>query len=105
MNKQTKATSIPKSVKCNVFKRDGYCCILCGSPQGQPNAHYIPRSQGGLGIEENIITLCPDCHREYDQSDKRSIYGERIRQYLIRQYPEWNAKKLKYKKWSFTNDQ
>lgn len=104
MHKQTKATSITKSVKYTVFKRDGYRCILCGSPQGQPNAHYIPRSQGGLGIEKNIVTLCPDCHREYDQSDKRSIYGEKIKQYLICQYPEWDEKELIYRKWRFTND-
>ena len=31
-----------------------------------PNAHYISRAHGGLGIEENIVTLCLDCHNNYD---------------------------------------
>lgn len=31
---------------------------MCGSSYAMPNAHYIARAQGGLGIEENIVTLC-----------------------------------------------
>lgn len=101
MHSQTKATSISKSVKCAVYERDGYRCIICGSPQGQPNAHYIARSQGGLGIEENIVTLCPICHREYDQSCKRKVYKDFIKSYLKNKYPEWDENKLIYKKWRF----
>lgn len=104
MHRQTKATSISKTVKCAVFERDGYRCIICGSPQGQPNAHYIARSQGGLGIEQNIVTLCTSCHRDYDQSDKRPEYKEYIKKYLMSKYPQWNENKLVYRKWSFTND-
>ena len=104
MHRQTKATSISKTVKCAVFERDGYRCIICGSPQGQPNAHYIARSQGGLGIEQNIVTLCATCHRDYDQSTKRPKYKEYIKKYLMSKYPQWNENKLVYRKWSFTND-
>lgn len=101
MHKQTKATSISKTVKCAVYERDGYRCIICGSSQGQPNAHYIARSQGGLGVEENIVTLCPSCHREFDQSDKRATYKEFIRNYLMKKYSTWDENKLIYRKWRF----
>jgi 5-methylcytosine-specific restriction endonuclease McrA len=64
-----------------------------------PNAHYISRAQGGLGVEENIVTLCADCHRAYDQTTARKWYRERIREYLKNQYPGWDESKLIYRKW------
>lgn len=57
MHKMTKATSIPKSVKEAVYERDDGRCILCGRNNGDPVAHVIRRSQGGRGIEQNIVTL------------------------------------------------
>lgn len=101
MHGQTRATAISKSVRCAVYERDGYRCIICGSSQGQPNAHYIARSQGGLGVEENIVTLCPCCHRDYDQSCKRKVYKDFIKSYLKNKYPEWDENKLIYRKWRF----
>lgn len=72
MHKQTKATSIPKSVKEAVYERDGGRCILCGRNNGEPVAHVIRRSQGGRGIEQNIVTLCPSCHRAFDEGPQRT---------------------------------
>lgn len=63
-----------------------------------PNAHFIARSQGGLGIEENIITLCPECHRLYDNSPMRRSIREELRRYLKSKYKDWDEKKLYYKK-------
>lgn len=102
MKKRTKSLDIPAEVKKAVALRDSFdghpCCILCGSPNAAPNAHYIPRSQGGLGIEENIVTLCLRCHTMYDQTDQRPIYGQAIKQYLMQKYPDWDETKLYYKK-------
>lgn len=56
MNERTKACAISAATKDAVFKRDRGQCVLCGKP-GLPEAHYIPRSKGGLGIEQNIVTL------------------------------------------------
>ena len=47
-----------------------------------PNAHVIPRSKGGLGIEQNIVTACLECHRKMDQSSKRKTYIQIANQYL-----------------------
>lgn len=97
MRKETKATKIPEKVKKAVWERDGKCCIVCFKP-GNPWCHYIPRSQGGLGIEENIITLCDDCHKLFDQSAKRRYMKEYIKRYLKMKYPGWDETKLIYKK-------
>lgn len=96
-SKRTKALEISKKVREKVYERDGSLCVMCGSV-GMPNAHYIARSQGGLGIEENILTLCFDCHRQYDQSINRKRMREHFRKYLKSKYPGWDEKKLIYKK-------
>lgn len=96
-SKRTKALEIPPKVKEAVFERDGGCCVFCGRV-GIPNAHFIARSQGGLGIEENILTLCWDCHRKYDQTPRRQEMREFFKEYLQSKYPEWDETKLIYKK-------
>ena len=99
-SKRAKATDISQKVKEIVWDRDNHQCIICGSPYAMPNAHYISRAQGGLGIEQNIVTLCQNCHHRYDNGDKRKEYGEWIRAYLMSKYPGWNESDLYYKKWS-----
>ena len=81
-----------------MWERDNHRCILCGSYNAAPVAHYISRAQGGLGIEQNIVTLCDKCHRDYDQTALRRLYRTQIRQYLFRQYTDWDESKLFYKK-------
>ena len=98
MRNETKKTAIPKKVKDAVWKRDGGCCVWCGSPYASPCAHYISRAQGGLGIEENILTLCGSCHRNYDQGTNRPSMRIYFRQYLKSFYPDWDEKNLVYRK-------
>ena len=101
MHKRTKALAIPREVRRRVSERDGGRCILCGMP-GNPEAHYLPRAQGGLGIEENILTLCRRCHRAYD-GEKRKELRPALREYLREHYPEWDESGLVYQKWRDTN--
>ena len=107
MRIDTKARSIPKAVKIRVAERDSIdgwpCCVFCGRPTPDggiewSNAHYISRAQGGLGKEENTLTLCPDCHRRYDQSTDREEMRGYFREYLMDHYPGWNEKELVYRK-------
>lgn len=102
-HRRTKATDIPKWVRQDVAIRDSGNCIICGR-QGQPNAHYIARSQGGLGIPENIVTLCLGCHHDYDNGSKHIEYGQTIENYLKAYYGDsWNKDKLIYKKYKGGN--
>lgn len=100
-SRRTKACDISQAVKKRVWERDNQCCIICGNHQAMPNAHYIRRSQGGLGIEQNVVTLCMLCHQELDNGSGK--YAESIknavRDYLTDYYPEWNEEDLYYKKW------
>ena len=96
---RSKACDITQAVKKAVWERDGERCIVCGRHDAMPNAHYIPRSRGGLGIEENIVTLCQNCHFKTDNTAERPIYLEYIKNYLKGKYgAEWDEQKLIYKK-------
>lgn len=98
MHKRTKACAISKKTKEIVKKRDGGCCIFCGAP-GLPEAHYVARSHGGLGIPENIVTACRPCHDKMDNSDQRQQMLQVAADHLRRFYPAWDEKKLIYDKW------
>lgn len=98
-SKRAKACDITQKVKDRVWERDGERCIICGTHYAMPNSHYIRRSQGGLGIEENIVTMCMRCHRMYDQGPERELIGSYTEKYLRSKYPDWNPEKLVYKKW------
>lgn len=107
MNDRTRALAISPEVKRAVADRDKAgdwpCCIYCGSPAptDRPTAyscaHYIARSQGGLGIVENILTLCPACHREYDSTTSRNEMRQYFKAYLEHKHPGWDEKALVYK--------
>lgn len=100
-SKRAKACDISQAVRRRVWNRDGGCCIICGNPQAMPNSHYIRRSHGGLGIEENVVTMCIECHNEYDNGSGKytEALKEAVRDYLKAHYPEWNEEELIYKKW------
>lgn len=96
-HKSTKACDISKKVRLAVHDRDDGLCVICRR-QGFPNAHYIPRSALGLGIVENVVSLCVKCHGDYDDGDMRDEYGERIAEYLRNHYDNWDNMQLTYKK-------
>ena len=98
MHKRTRACSISRKTKLRVFERDQGCCIFCGRP-GLPEAHVVPRSHGGLGIEENIVTACRPCHDMLDNSDFRQRMLEMAVEHLRQFYPDWNINDFIYEKW------
>ena len=101
MHKRTKKTAIPKEVKRKAWERDGEHCIICGHwvPVECSCAHFIGRAQGGLGIEENILTLCDGCHRQYDNGLHRQDYKDIFTDYLQTKYEGWSEDRLKFDKW------
>lgn len=101
-HKQTKETEIPKKVKKLVWERDKHRCIFCGKEVDMfyANAHFIPRSAGGLGIPENIVTACEDCHREQDNGKNTKLYDKKAEKHLKGIYGRnWSKENLIYKKY------
>jgi 5-methylcytosine-specific restriction endonuclease McrA len=97
MNKRTQATNISAKVRRAVMERDS-CCIFCGSYQMLSLAHYVPRSKGGLGIEQNLAVVCIPCHSRLDQSINRKATLEIFRIYLEILYGQFDDSDLQYKK-------
>ena len=108
MRKSTKETDFGRSVKIAISERDSIdgwpCCVNCGAAAPAPlvwsNAHFIPRSHGGRGIEENGLTLCPPCHRKFDQTVARKELKQFFRDYLKSKYPDWDEEKLYYRRYA-----
>ena len=98
MHKRTRACAISKKTKQRVYERDMGACIFCGAP-GLPEAHVVPRSHGGLGCEENIVTVCRICHDKLDNSVERQQMLQEAAEHLKRFYPDWDSKKYVYDKW------
>jgi hypothetical protein len=63
--------------------------------------HILSREvSGGLGIPENIVTLCSKCHYEEDFGQNTQLYEDYIENYLKSIYEaNWNKENLIYKKW------
>ena len=101
MSKRSKACDIPMKVKKIVWERDNHCCINCGNPYAMPNAHYISRAHGGLGIEQNVVTLCQDCHHNFDNGKDKALkesIKSKIEAHLRAKYKDWDNYTLIYKK-------
>ena len=100
MHRRTKATNIPQDVKRAVYKRDRERCVLCGgwvTPECA-NAHVINRSQGGLGVEQNIITACWRCHNEMDNGKSGTELRKKAVEYLKSKYDGWTRESVTYRK-------
>ena len=105
MTKRTKALDISPIVRAEVYERDSFdghpCCVISGKPYNLTIAHYIARSQSGLGIPMNLVTLSMDVHERFDHGrpNERKQLKRQIREYLIYRYGDlWNEEDLVYKR-------
>ena len=106
--KRTKLTDFDSKTREKIKARDAGC-IFCQMKYRMPEdsfglgafqiMHFVPRSQGGLGIEENGAVGCIYHHNMLDngRNTRKEMLGL-FENYLREQYPEWDKKKLFYKK-------
>lgn len=52
-----------RKLRQRVLERDGWRCQFCGSLTGVEVHHLETRSRLGDDTEDNLITLCVDCHQ------------------------------------------
>lgn len=61
-----RSRNIPKKVSDNVKKRHFFECAWCGT--NLTDQHHIEEYHlGGAHVEDNLILLCPNCHRQAHQ--------------------------------------
>ena len=110
-HKQTKACEFSQKERKKIYERDFGQCLFCNMRYHMEGTswfelqidgimHYIPRSQGGLGIEQNGALGCKYHHHMLDHGSRREEMLGFFRQYLQNHYKDWNEKKLIYNKWS-----
>ena len=84
-----------------VLHRDDYTCQCCGKKNTRLEVHHIVyRSQGGTDDEDNLITLCEECHsavhdgvltinrKPKEMNLKYATHMSIIRSQLLKAYPE-----------------
>ena len=84
-----------------VLHRDKYTCQICGKKHTRLEVHHIIyRSKGGTDDEDNLITLCEDCHSKVHDGQiiltkkprkmqlKHATHMSIIRSQLLKVYPE-----------------
>ncbi len=51
-------------IRQQIFLRDNFCCIWCGTNQNLTVDHIKELSMGGTNQLDNLRTLCKDCHEK-----------------------------------------
>lgn len=103
-SRRAKACDFPKKDRISIKERDSVngrpCCIFCGSTNSLQIAHYISRSAGGLGIQENGACACIHCHQKLDTGCElvRNKLRNRFKQYLEYYYPFFEDDRRIYRK-------
>lgn len=85
-----------------ILHRDNYTCQCCGKKNCRLEVHHIKfKSNGGTDDEENLITLCEDCHKgvhagtvvlnkkpKKNKGLKHATHMSIIRSQLLKEYPD-----------------
>lgn len=85
-----------------ILHRDNYTCQCCGKRNCRLEVHHIKfRSNGGTDDEENLITLCKECHEgvhagtivlnkkpKKSKNLKYATHMSIIRSQLLKKYPD-----------------
>ena len=53
---------IPEKLRWDVYERDNFTCVKCGTRRYLSIDHIIPKSKGGKTTLENCQTLCRHCN-------------------------------------------
>lgn len=69
------------------FERANRECEWCGERVDSPDVHHIkPRAEGGPNDPENLIVLCPNCHRK---ADGGTISRSKLKYRVDEQMDDW----------------
>ncbi|HXG36204.1 MAG TPA: HNH endonuclease signature motif containing protein [Dehalococcoidia bacterium] len=73
--------NFPPEVKEEIFRRDGYRCVVCGRGRSEGLEihadHIVPLERGGDNSPENGQTLCSE-HNIYKKIYSQTEFGKRL---------------------------
>lgn len=113
-SKRTKALKFDVATRLIIWQRERGKCFFCERDYEMPYdpdiykfdmgikdiMHFVNKSSGGLGIEENGVLGCRYHHHLLDNGNrgKRGEMLEMLEEYLKSIYPNWSKEDLYYKK-------
>lgn len=99
MSELKRNTDIDGKSRKEVHDRDGFRCVYCGRTDKPIElAHYISRARGGKGVPRNLLSLCIDCHRDFDGAGRNDM-REFLEDYFKAHYADWNERDQIFRKW------
>lgn len=94
-----------------IHKRDNETCVFCAAGYEPPEdpaycrtalqiMHIVPRSQLGMGVEQNGVLGCVWHHQMLDNGnlDNRKEMIKMLEDRMQRIYPGWNRESVTYRK-------
>ena len=110
MSKRSNACEFSQKEREAIIKRDKGECIFCNMmyrPEETDSygrsikeiMHYVPRSQGGLGVRYNAAVGCKCHHTMFDNGKYREEMDKLFAHYLAGKYKNWNKADIIYDKW------
>lgn len=80
---------LSKRTFVKILKRMNVGCSICGWNESTCDVHHIiPKKEGGSDNFDNLIVVCPNCHRICHTTNKYTY--EYLQQYnFLKLYPNW----------------
>lgn len=83
---------IPVGLKKKIREKHSHKCAICdvsGDVVPLELAHVVPISKGGASSENNLILLCPNCHRSFDRQPREIEFVSFIAE-LLKIHPSFS---------------
>jgi 5-methylcytosine-specific restriction endonuclease McrA len=62
-----------RELSMKILERDDWKCQHCGRRDQLQIHHIVRRSHSGTDCEENLITLCSECHRSAHTGSRSEV--------------------------------
>lgn len=85
-----------KVMSAHVIKKQNGKCDICRSflPWILELHHVIPVAKGGIGLDSNIVALCPNCHAIVEKCKTKTINDPRFHDWIRDTYGDDAYKKI-----------
>jgi hypothetical protein len=91
-NKRHTRRTVPAILRKRLLEKHNYACVSCGIKNEivpLELAHIVSVSAGGESTEENLILLCPNCHRLFDRQPREFEFVNFLAE-LLKLHPKYN---------------